>query len=107
MREFQRQSEARGIEIRFHDTSDTARLSQIFRAVSGDREEEAFVLHTPSDLTHLLYHALDNRGYRTVAMEGIGPDYPGQVVATDPEAVVRASAWTTCGAWATAGSSCW
>ena len=62
---------------------------KIFRSVSGDREEEAFVLYTPSDLTHLLYHALDNRGYRSVAMEGIGPDYPGQVVATDAAAAVR------------------
>ena len=89
MREFQRQGEARGIEVRFHDTSDTGRLAQIFRSVSGNRDEEAFVLHTPSDMTHLLYHALDNRGYRSVAMEGIGPDYPGQVVATDPVEAVH------------------
>ncbi len=89
MHEFQRQGDLRGIEVRFHDTSDTTRLSQIFRSISGSRDEEAFVLHTPSDLTHLLYHALDNRGYRSVAMEGIAPDYPGQIVATDSVAVVR------------------
>ena len=89
MLEFQRQADMHEIEIRFHDTSDTTRLSQIFRSVSGNPTEEAFVFHTPSDLTHLLYHALDNLGYRSVAMEGIGPDYPGQVVATDSVEVVR------------------
>ncbi len=89
MSEFQRQGDVQGIEVRFHDTSDTTRLSQIFRSVSGNPEEEAFVFHTPSDLTHLLYHALANRGYRSVAMEGIGPDYPGQVVATNSAAAVQ------------------
>ena len=89
MREFQRQGELRGIEIRFHDTSDTVHLAQIYRSVSGNHDEEAFVLHTTSDTTHLLYHALDNRGYRSVAMEGIGPDYPGQVVTTDPAAAIQ------------------
>ena len=89
MLEFQRQANAHEIEIRFHDSSDTTRLSQIIRSISGSSGEEAFVLHTPSDLTHLLYHALDNMGYRSVAMEGIAPDYPGQIVATDSVEAVR------------------
>ena len=89
MLEFQRQGAARGVEVRFHEAADTTRLSQVFRSVSGGREEEAFVLFTPSDLTHLLYHALANRGCRSVAMEGVSPDHPGWVVATDAAAAVR------------------
>ncbi len=89
MLEFQHLADAHKIELRFYDVSDTKRLSQIFRSVSGNPEEEAFVFHTSSDLTYLLYHAFDNLGYRSVAMEGIAPDYPGQIVATDAVEAVQ------------------
>jgi LacI family transcriptional regulator len=88
MHEFQMQCAAAGLGVRFYDTSGPDQLAAAFASLERNADEEAFVLHTPSDTTLLLYHALAHRGYRTVAMEGVGPNYPGPVVATDAEEAV-------------------
>jgi LacI family transcriptional regulator len=64
-------------------------LPDILRQVTREPDEEAFVTMLPGGIASAMHEALEQRGYRAVALEGIISGFCGSLVVTDARAAIR------------------
>ena len=64
-------------------------LPDILRQVTREPDEEAFVTLLPGNIASAMHGALEQRGYRAVALEGIISGFSGSLVVTDARAAIR------------------
>jgi DNA-binding LacI/PurR family transcriptional regulator len=68
------------LKVRMLQSSEVATFAGSLRSTP---EEEGFLLFVGSRVGRLLYRSLSERGYQTVSIDAMSPDYEGNVVTTD------------------------